>query len=311
MPEALSSEWQPKVSVVVPVRNGARVLGACLRALLSQDYPRERYDVLVVDNGSTDGSPKIGSRMGVRMLFEPVAGAGPARNCGVRAVDTEIVAFTDSDCEPQPGWLRALVPALADADAVTGWIEPTPEGNRFSRARATIHRYYLQDCLRLDRDHRLDRWDTANAAIRRSLFDQLGGFDPHVDFPIEDREFAARLVEKGGRLTFVESAVVRHRYETRLLSCMRKAERAGWVWSRLAQRVPAGSISHRFPDIDRLLENSRALAAPAKRVETNLRFWFHVAAAALHPGDEGCFRHYREAEKLAVLRGMLRGRREK
>src|SRR5690349_17695325 len=112
MPETLSSEPQPRVSVVVPVRNGAHVLEACLRALLSQDYPRERYDVLVVDNGSADGSPEIASRMGVRTLFEPMAGAGPARNRGVQAAETELVAFTDSDCEPHSGWLRALIPRL-------------------------------------------------------------------------------------------------------------------------------------------------------------------------------------------------------
>ena len=311
MPETLSSEPQPRVSVVVPVRNGAHVLEACLRALLSQDYPRERYDVLVVDNGSADGSPEIASRMGVRTLFEPMAGAGPARNRGVQDAETELVAFTDSDCEPHSGWLRALIPRLADSDAVMGWIEPTPGGNRFSRARAAVHRYYLRDCVRLDRESRLDRWDTANAAIHRRVFDDLGGFDPRVDFPIEDREFAARLVEHGGRLTFVEGAVVRHRYETRLLSAMRKAERAGRVWSRLPLLVPTDSIARRFPDIDRLLRTSEQWSAPAKRVQAHLRFWYHVIAAALYPRDDGCFRHYSEAERLAVLRGMLRGRLER
>src|ERR1051325_10901688 len=253
------------VSVVVPVRNGARSLAACLRAVLNQDYPRDRFEVFAVDNGSTDGSPDIAKSIGVTTLFEPQPGAGPARNRGIAAAGGDVVGFTDSDCEPPRGWLTALVAGLSAAEAATGWIEPTSDGNRFSRARAELHRLYLRDCLRLAREERLDRFDTANAAVRRSFLNRLGGFDPKVDFPLEDGEFGSRVVEQGGRILFVENAIVRHRYETRLLPNVRTPEAAGRMWAKLPRMVSKDALQRRFPDVVRLLADAESLAPPGGR----------------------------------------------
>src|SRR5947207_1865010 len=302
---ANDADW---VSVVVPVRNGARSLAACLRAVLNQDYPRDRFEVFAVDNGSTDGSPEIAKSIGVATLSEPEPGAGPARNRGIAAARGDIVAFTDADCEPTRGWLTALVAGLAGAEAATGWIEPTSEGNRFSRARAELHRLYLRDCIRLAREQRLDRFDTANAAVRRSFLSRLGGFDPKVDFPLEDREFGSRVVEQGGRIVFVERAVVRHRYETRLLPNVRKREAAGRMWAKLPQLVPKETLQRRFPDVVRLLAAADSLGAPGARRTLLIRLWLHLAAAAIEWRDGARLRHFGEVERLATLRGILEAR---
>jgi glycosyltransferase involved in cell wall biosynthesis len=298
----------PSVSVVVPVRNGASSLEACLRAVLSQDYPGDRFEVFAVDNGSTDGSPDIAKRLGITTLSEPEPGAGPARNRGIAAARGEIVAFTDSDCKPTRGWLTALIAGLADAEAATGWIEPTNSGNRFSRARAELHRLYLRDCIRLAREQRLDRLDTANAAVRRSFLNRLGGFDPKVDFPLEDREFGSRVVEQGGRIVFVENAIVRHRYETRLLPNVRKRERAGRMWALLPRLVSRETLQRRFPDVVRLLADADALDGQGARRKLAIRFWLHLTAAAVEWRDGARLRHFGEAERLATLRGILDAR---
>src|SRR5947207_13768315 len=107
----------PQISVIIPVRNGATLLEGCLRSVLTQDHPRDRFDVLVVDNGSTDGSADVARRFGLSPLLEPQPGAANARNRGLAAAKGEIIAFTDVDCEVAPTWLTALVRALADTEA--------------------------------------------------------------------------------------------------------------------------------------------------------------------------------------------------
>ena len=177
----------PRVSIVVPVRNGGRLLERCLRSVLAQDYPRDRLEILVVDNGSTDGSVDTITGLGLSPLRESRPGAAHARNRGVAAATGDIVAFTDADCEVEPSWVGRLVEALGEADAVTGHIEPFPTRGRFARARGALHEMFLRECMRLDRENRLDRLDSANAAVWRRVFDEVGGFNPQIFF-VEDRE---------------------------------------------------------------------------------------------------------------------------
>ena len=97
------------VSVVVPVKDGARYLAELLAAVFAQAPDAAELEVLVIDSGSRDGSPEIAKSIGVTTLSEPEPGVGPARNRGIAAARGDIVAFTDADCEPTRGWLTALV----------------------------------------------------------------------------------------------------------------------------------------------------------------------------------------------------------
>ena len=92
---------QPFISVIIPVWNSPDLLAKCLAALAVQSYPRERYEVLVVDNGSTDSTAAVARNYPfVTLLSEPVPGAYRARNRGLAAARGEYVAFTDADCIP-------------------------------------------------------------------------------------------------------------------------------------------------------------------------------------------------------------------
>ena len=90
----------PLVSVVVPARNAAATLERCLRSLLDLDYPRDRFEIIVADNGSTDGSRSILDRFGgqVRVVEQPRPGPAAARNAGIRAAEGTVIALTDADC---------------------------------------------------------------------------------------------------------------------------------------------------------------------------------------------------------------------
>ena len=108
------------VSIVVPLYNNRRTLGACLDALAAQRFEGPR-DVIVVDNGSTDGSQDlVRGRPFTRLLSCPIPGPAAARNWGIAAARYELVALTDADCLPEPAWLVELVKGLTEDLAGVG-----------------------------------------------------------------------------------------------------------------------------------------------------------------------------------------------
>src|SRR5262245_7855555 len=100
------------VSVVIPVYNGASTLAACLTALESQSLPRPRFEIIVVDDGSTDETASIAAAFPVRLVRRTNGGAPAARNSGLREATGAWVAFTDADCIPSRGWLAHLMGAV-------------------------------------------------------------------------------------------------------------------------------------------------------------------------------------------------------
>jgi len=191
------------ISVVVPCRDAAGTLPHTLAALAAQDLDQQ-YEVIVVDDGSADGSPQLAmAAPGVTLVREAGAGPGPARNAGVARARGSLLAFTDADCVPRPDWLRAGVAALADADLVQGMVVPDPRVPRgpFDRTISVRHEFGL--------------YETANTFVRRELFERLGGFhDPlraRLGKPLgEDVWFGWRARRAGARVAFSEAAVVEH-----------------------------------------------------------------------------------------------------
>jgi GT2 family glycosyltransferase len=195
------------VSVIVPVRNDR---GSHLRTLLAalerQTLPRDRFEILIGDDGSTDGSlddlDDGGGR--IRVVPGPPVNAYAARNRAAAAARAPALVFCDSDVVPEPGWLEAGLAALADADVVAGLI-------RFD-APARPTPWTLLD-IELTKDHerqvRIGNAETANLFVRRDLFERLGGFEDsfheHGDF-----DFAERCVAAGARLVFARDAAVSH-----------------------------------------------------------------------------------------------------
>ena len=103
---------RPDISVVICVYNGADTLAGSLRAVGAQSFPSPRYEVIVVDDGSTDDSARIASQFDVRLLRRPHRGLAAAKNAGWQAARGDWVAFTDDDCAPTRHWLRLLRQAV-------------------------------------------------------------------------------------------------------------------------------------------------------------------------------------------------------
>ena len=214
----------PVVSVVVPVRDGAAVIDECLQAIASQRGAPD-FEVVVVDNGSTDATADIVRRRhpDMRLVCEPQPGSYAARNAGILAAAGAILAFTDADCTPQPGWLAAACAAIeAGADLVGGGIA------MHRSTRPTIaERYDRAVYLRQEDLVRQHGWAvTANLVVRRSVFDALGLFDPALPSG-GDRELCLRAGAAGFGLVYAPGAVVGHRPRTRMREIWRVNRRIG------------------------------------------------------------------------------------
>lgn len=224
----------PFVSVIVPAYNAAATLPSCLAALAAQDYPRDRYEVIVVDDGSTDDTAAIAAAAGVRVIRQANAGPAAARNAGAAVAQGELLLFTDADCAPVPGWIAALVAPLADPQVAGA------KGAYLTRQRGVVPRFtqleYEDRYDRMAGAETIDFVDTYSAAYRRDVFQANRGFD--TIFPtasVEDQELSFRLAEKGYRLVFVPKAQVYHRHNPTLHAYIRRKFFIGY-WKALLMR---------------------------------------------------------------------------
>src|SRR4051794_36093623 len=192
---------QPRVSVIVPARNAASTIGRTLEALRGQDGSVS-YEVIVVDNASSDGTGGIAEAAGVTVILGDGSGPGSARNRGAAVARGRFLAFTDSDCFPTPGWVAAGAAAIETADLVQGRVEPDP-----ATARGAFDRTLWVEGER-------GFYETANLFVTRELFEQLGGFEdwmPMGERPFaEDLWFGWRAVRAGARTGFAPDALVHH-----------------------------------------------------------------------------------------------------
>jgi GT2 family glycosyltransferase len=203
---------QPFVSVIVPVLNGEQTIRDCLISLMSMDYPQERREILVVDNGSTDRTAEIVKSFPVYYLLEMQRGVSFVRNKGIRASRGDIVAFTDADCIVTRGWLREFVKAFDDEriGGVAGEIIPylplTPAERYAARVRHLSPQKYLSR-------PQLPFAVFANLGFRRDVFDQIGLLDESFLSAGESTDFCTRFFRRTDlKLKYAPKAVVLHRH---------------------------------------------------------------------------------------------------
>jgi glycosyltransferase involved in cell wall biosynthesis len=194
-----------EVSIVIPTRNRSGDLRACLRALASQDFPREKYEAIVCDDGSEEEIRGVVNEFrqdgfDVRYFRQEHKGPAAARNLGIRHSKGSVVAMTDSDTLPDRSWLKKIYEALMndpEAVAVEGQVYASNEGEFDPLGEGPTNRsggVYL----------------TCNCAYRRDILIEVGGFDETFPYPaFEDTELAARA-QQIGRIVWAPEAIVIH-----------------------------------------------------------------------------------------------------
>jgi glycosyltransferase involved in cell wall biosynthesis len=196
----------PEVSVVVPTFRRPDLLGRCLDALVSQNIDPARYEIIVCDDGPDDETHRLvqaraaQSRSAIRYVpIMATQGPAGARNRGWRAARAQVIAFTDDDTIPDPGWLREGLRALSSgAGAVAGRIH-VPLGERPTD--------YELDAAGLGNAE----FATANCFVRCELLSRIGGFDErYTSAWREDSDLQFSLLEAGAKIVRADKAVVEH-----------------------------------------------------------------------------------------------------
>lgn len=203
----------PTVAIIVPVYNGGRMLAGLLDSLVRLNYPADHYEIVVVDNCSTDNTADILARYPVKRLYCEERGPAAARNFGIAHSQSEIVAFTDADCVADVDWLAQLVQPYQDEKigATGGDIHafPQPEWDildRFSAQFPPLVNFWSGE------NEFLPHLFTANASYRREALQALGGFNPCM-LTGEDVELSWRLqLQTRWRVGYAPLAAIYHRH---------------------------------------------------------------------------------------------------
>lgn len=242
----------PFVSIVVPVYNAEATLSLCLESIQAIDYPKDKFEVLVVDNGSTDNSIQIARKFGATVLFETsIKSSYAARNKGIAAAKGDLIAFTDADCIVTPTWLKHLVKEWDDESigCFAGEIEAHQPRNFieiFSDRQGMLRQKGTLSCTYLPYTQ------TANSAYRRDVFEKVGLFIPEMTSG-GDGEISWRMQKQLGLgIKFIPEALVYHKHRTSLTGLYRqfqKYERGKLLWHKHYPDYELPSVNQRAKEL--------------------------------------------------------------
>jgi GT2 family glycosyltransferase len=224
---AIAGATNPLLTIVVPTYERPALLERCLRALTAQDLPLDRFEVVVVDDGSAEPPRQLVQRFAqvlqVRLHEQANAGPAAARNAGAAEARGEYIVFTDDDCLPDRRWLTVLADVVVrnPACAVGGRVVNAMYHELCASASQLLIEY-LYDYYNAAGAHGRF-FITSNLAFPTASFRALGGFD--AAFPLaaaEDRDMCERWREEGYDMVYAEGAIVRHAHSLELRSFCRQ-----------------------------------------------------------------------------------------
>jgi GT2 family glycosyltransferase len=252
----------PSFSIVIPTYSRPAELAECLRSVARLEYPRDRFEVIVVDDGSDPPLDAVvapfRSALTLSLVRQANAGAAAARNAGAERARGEFLGFTDDDCVVEPGWLKALAEVLVEAPEcmVGGATVNAATGNLYSTTSQLItdvvYRYYNADPLQA-------RFLASNnLALSTRGLREIGGFDPGFR-TAEDRDLCDRWLHRGNRIVYHPGARVRH-------------ARALNAWSFCQQHFGYGRGAARYHRLRAQRKSGTILAD--SRFHLDIRVWF-------------------------------------
>lgn len=213
-------------SIVIPAFNAERSIEGLIASLECQDVARDKYEIIVVDDGSRDGTADVVRRFpDVILLTQHNRGPAAARNLGAKHAQGDLILFTDSDCEAPPDWISQMVAPMHDPNVIGA------KGAYLTRQSSVVAQFiqaeYEEKYRIMARRESIDFIDTYAAAYRKDVFQKYGGFDEEY-LGAEDAEFSYRLSQDGLRMIFVPNAIVYHLFTVRIRTFLRKKYHNGY-----------------------------------------------------------------------------------
>jgi mycofactocin system glycosyltransferase len=294
--EPARNQDPPLVSVVIAVYNRPQEIQECLASLETLDYPADRIEVIVVDDGSRDQTAAVVRRFDVRLIVQPYnRGQSAARNTGARASRGEIIAFLDSDCIAGSRWLRDLVPYFQDSRValVGGFVDACYREKQMDR--------YEQVCsaLNMGSQQAMGRGEncvfyvpTCNMLVRKDIYLQAGGLDDTLRVG-EDVDLCWRLMAAGHHLLYIPRGVVAHKHRNRLMPGLLRRFDYGTSEAGLYARFP--KVAKQFPwqpvGLAAILIGAAVLATQS---------WPWLALLAILPAIETGCKWYQLIRKFSI-----------
>lgn len=265
LPFAATEGW-PRISVVVCSYNGQRTIGETCRRLLELEYPE--YEVLVIDDGSTDATAEIARQHGVIVISTDNRGLSAARNTGLAASTGDIVAYIDDDAYPDRHWLTYLAETYRSGDYVgVGGPNVPPDGD--GRTAACVARAPGNPVHVLLSDREAEHIPGCNCSFRRSALERVGGFDSRFRIAGDDVDLCWRLRDAGGTLGFSPSATVWHHRRSSVRTYLRQQRGYGRAEALLERKWP-----QKYNPVGHLCWRGRVYgAAPARSLARRQRVY--------------------------------------
>ncbi len=231
----------PLISVIIPIHNAQEALGDCLDALERQTTPREKYEIIVVNDGPVDITVEtIADHHGVTFLSQAQRGAAAARNLGAKQAQGDILLFTDADCAPESNWVGAMIAPFADQEiaGVCGVVSTRQTGliPRF------IQLEYDYRYRNIARHTRIDFVNTGTAGYRKHVFMDSGGFREDL-LGAEDTELSFRLASQGHKMVFAPEAIVYHSHPESILEYARRKHHYSYWRMIVYRRHPRKAVA--------------------------------------------------------------------
>ncbi len=234
VPFAPDLAW-PSISVVVCTYNGKRTIGDCLDGLRKLDYPN--FEVIVVNDGSTDGAGDVAREYGFKVIDTPNRGLSSARNTGMRAAKGEIIAYIDDDARPDPHWLTYLAHTFLTTNhvGVGGPNVPPPDDGPIAGCVANSPGGPVHVLLT---DQKAEHIPGCNMAFRKAALEAIDGFDDRFHIAGDDVDLCWRLQEKGWTLGFNPAAMVWHHRRNSVKTYWKQQKNYGKAEADLEKKWP-------------------------------------------------------------------------
>lgn len=221
------SVYEPRVSIIVPVKNCEATIRELLESLMHLDYNKEKLEVIVVDGNSTDKTCEIVSKYLVKLLKEERPGINAARNTGIKYSKGEIIAFTDGDCVVTKDWVKKITEKFKDPKVgcvggnVIGYYDNVLS-NYCDESILPVMRVFKKREILKNIKPPLHYPAGCNMAMKRKVVKDVGMFDERIKHGFDEDEFVERVCDNGYSMVLDPEVLVEHKHRLTLLELLKQ-----------------------------------------------------------------------------------------